>query len=509
MRRFLLFVGSPKQIEYSRTSLERIEAKSFENLKDFYLIEHQFLGEIELVVTLLPDINAVTHHLRHWPVDLLIYDERQGALDAVAAIQRMEEDIKNLAQIWGPDFHLPKGRMIVLLEPTEAISSKMFALGRMNVKDVQVASTSLSKTLRWIAQLIVSDWKQHQFKIGAAFNGGATEGFLYQIGCMYALNRALKSGSLYDCHAFSGVSSGSIVATILACGIPLREVILSAKGKSKRLPTMSASRLYDFAAKQIVTRLAKQTLQWQGLSPEKWGEKLLKIFPTGIMKGEWLHKYILRGIEEFGDRNAFSALDCELYVGVTQQDTFEHVILGHPPWTEVPISDAVRASCAIPPFFAPHKVGGQYFVDGQVTGSCNLELLVKRGCSLIFIIDPIIPNSSFEVGMTEKLGGIYSLVQSIKSLFFTRFRAELAHITERFPDVDFLVFQPYEECAEAMKGSPLKYWINDKITDLAYKGTLRRLRERYHVYYAKLYKYGFELRSQEELFELERKGLEV
>lgn len=508
MRRYLLYVGSLKQIDYSRNSLLRIDAELFNGDKDAFLIKHSSLGELELVVTLLSDIKMVTNHLRHWPVDLLIYDERLGAMDAIEAIAQMEEDIKNLAQLWGPDFHFPKGRMIVLLEPSQDISGKTFALGRSNVKDVIVAPPTLAKTLRWVARLIGGEEKQHH-KIGAAFSGGAVEGFLYQAGCTYALNRALKQGSLYDCQAYSGVSSGSVISAALAAEVPLHELILSIKGKSTRLPPFSSSLIYDVAGKHILSRIAKQTLEWEGLNPDKIGQKILKSFPTALLKGDRLHSFVLRAISEFNSKNSFVTLENDLFIGTTHQDTFEHVVMGLPPWQDVHISDAVRASCALPPFFAPHKIGGQTFIDGQITGVCNLELLVKRRCNLIFIIDPIIPYSSYEVGMTEKLGGIYTLIQSIKSLLHTRFRSELAHLTERFADVDFLVFQPYDECAEAMRGSPLKYWINTKITDLAYSTTLRRLRERHNVYNAKLSKYGFQLSSPEELYELERHGLEI
>ncbi|MBP6217676.1 MAG: patatin-like phospholipase family protein [Oligoflexales bacterium] len=509
MRRFLLYIGSPKQIEQSKQSLERIEAKPYEGHDGVYVVSHKFLADIELVVTLLPDINLVTQYLRYWPLDLLIYDERAGALDAITAIHRIDEYINSLAQQWGPDFHFPKSRMMTLLEASQDIAAKTFALGRINVKDILVAPPTLTKTLRWIARLIVSDWQQRPLKIGAAFSGGAIEGFMHQIGCAHALNRAFKKGSLYDCHAFSGVSSGSMIAATLACGVPLKEVILSIHGRSQRLPPFSTSRLFDFAGKQILYRLINQSLAFEGLSPEKWGQKLLKTFPTGLFKGEGLRQYVKQAIQEFGDRNSFSALDCDLFIGTTHQDAFEHVVMGLNPWQDVSISDAVRASCAIPPFFSPHQVGGQSFIDGQITGGCSLELLVKRGCNLIFIIDPVIPYASAEMGVTEKMGGLYTFIQSIKSLFYTRFRNELAHLTERFPDVDFLVFQPYDECAAVMRGSPIKYWVNTKIVDLSYKTTLMRLRERYHVYHTKLLKYGIELYSPQELLELERKGIDI
>ena len=85
----------------------------------------------------------------------------------------------------------------------------------------------------------------------------------------------------------------------------------------------------------------------------------------------------------------------------------------------------------------------------------------------------------------------------------------ISHITERYPNVDFVVFQPTGECAKAMSGSPIKIKPNYRIIELAYTSTLKRLRERHHVYSEKLGSFGLPMRSREEIEELEKKNLEI
>ncbi len=169
----------------------------------------------------------------------------------------------------------------------------------------------------------------------------------------------------------------------------------------------------------------------------------------------------------------------------------------------------MRASCALPPFYTPVTIGNRRFIDGQVTRTSNLELLVAGGCQLIFVIDPLKPFASQVPGTVEKEGGIFALIQTVKALVYTRFQSTLAHLTERYPDVDFIVLQPDENITRIMSGSPMRYRIRCEIIELAYRSTLKRLIERHEVYSSKLAKHGFILSSIEHLKELERTPLDI
>lgn len=507
MLHYLVYLSTPRQIEQVKKSLNRVLVRQPPPKGNVLHIVHPFLGKLELILTLLSDIEQVSKHLKHNPMDALIYDERGGGLDACLAIQKIEDSIANLSQQWGPDYRLSKGRFIVLLEQSKDLAEKSFKLGRMNVRDILVAPRHFVKTLRWIARALSSERKHNEEKVGLACNGGGMEGHLYQAGCLHALSRAFKGRSLHECEAYAGVSSGSLHATAMAAGISSEEVVRSIKGRSEKIPPLKSSVIYDFSPTEIVKRFGKQFQDWSALAPSTWMTKMMQFIPTGFLKGEGLLKYLKTTLKNHGIIDDFAALNADLFIGTTHQDTFEHVVMGAKPYQHVAISDAIRASCAVPPFFTPHQIDGEYYIDGQISRPCDLELLVKRGCAMILIVDPIIPYVSPETGHTENAGGLYNLIQTIKTLINARFRSELSHLIERYPDIDFLVFQPYGECATVMRGSPLKYKFNKKITDLAYASTLRRLRERYEVYSAKLIKYGFELVSPEELKALEEEGI--
>jgi predicted acylesterase/phospholipase RssA len=418
-------------------------------------------------------------------------------------------DVDELACTWGPDFHFPLSRVIAILAAENDAAHRTFLLGQEKLRDVLVAPASFSHILSWLVRLVKKTRDQQQNKVGISLSGGAMEGFLYQVGCCLALEFAMTGRSLYESNYFSGISSGSMVASAFAKNIPLIEIARTIHGKSMMIPEFKGSDLYDFAMIDILKRITRQSMRWSGLDLDKWRDKVSRSVPTGLFRGERLRSYIQDSIAAFGGEDSFADLDGRLLLGATHQDSFNHVVLGLPPWNDITVSDAVRASCALPPFFTPTTLKGVNFIDGQISRTSHLDLLIGQGCNLVFIIDPMKPYAERIPEGVDALGGIYTLIQTVKTLVYTRSQTVFSHMTEKYPDVDFLVFQPYDDCAEAMSGMPMRYRISPKIVDLAFKGTLRRLRERHHVYKVKLAKYGFSLISPQLLMRLEREGIPI
>ncbi|HET7420190.1 MAG TPA: patatin-like phospholipase family protein [Candidatus Dormibacteraeota bacterium] len=58
---------------------------------------------------------------------------------------------------------------------------------------------------------------------------------------------------------------------------------------------------------------------------------------------------------------------------------------------DVTVGQAVAASCAIPGFYRPVRIGSRLYVDGGVTSSTNLDLLAGEGLDLIICMLPLSP----------------------------------------------------------------------------------------------------------------------
>ncbi len=514
MKKYVAYVASPMQTFAVKSAILRIQGKPLKlesALTEGFEVKHAFLGETTLEVHLLSDLESLAPFLRQSPVDLLVYDERgEDAVQALIALAKIRSDFQSLAELWGPDFLFPMSRVVAILagDNQKSQAHRAFELGRVQVRDVCVAPKNTVVVLKWMHRLLTEKIDQRS-RIGVALSGGGVEGFLYQLGVMYALERALDGKSIHAASVFSGVSSGSICAAVLAAKIPLIEVIKAVHKKSDLLPPLNSSTVFDLASREILSRFAAESLVFPGFSPKDWVRQTLRKIPTGFFKGEELRKYFKRCFEIVGNNDEFRSLDSELFIGATDQDTFEHVVFGKDPWLHIPISDAIRASTALPPVYLPAQIQGRWFVDGQITRTCNLELVVESGCSLVLIIDPVKPLATLIPGSVDKMGGIHATIQAVKALVYTRFHNTLMHLTERYPNTDFIVFQPDEEVAQLMAGSPMRYKIRTQLVEFSYRQTMRQLRDRHHVYAAKFGKFGVTLRPKKLLSELEHQDRQL
>lgn len=504
MQQHLLYIVAPDELVKTKEAMERLEAKeqpSISGVTQDFVIKHRFLGNMILNVSFLCEVDRVAQHMRECPVDLLVYDERgENWAKAVDAIRHIKHEVRKLGDTWGPDFYFPMSRVVAVLSGDEKDSHMGFELGRLQVRDVYVGPKTTAAILRWLKD-ILNQGIVRESCAGVALSGGGLDGFLYQVGVIFAMQCALRDKSLADCDAISGVSSGAIAGALLASHGNVREMIRAFYGRSKLYPHFASSTLFDLAGKSISKRIIRESLQWS-LNPTTWPTKLIKSIPTGFFKGEALEEYFKAVIETSSGGDTFEGLKSDLFVGATDQDSFEHVTFGIKPFDKVAVSEALRASCAFPPIFAPKSIQGRRYIDGQVTKSCNFEVAVDRGARLVFVIDPLKPFATAQAGVLDEQGGFFGVVQTIKALVSTRFEQHLQHVSSQYPDVDFIVFQPDAHCAQLMAGSPMRYRIRTQIIEAAYRATLQQLRERYHVYSVKMARFGFNLRSPQKLKEL-------
>jgi NTE family protein len=69
--------------------------------------------------------------------------------------------------------------------------------------------------------------------------------------------------------------------------------------------------------------------------------------------------------------------------------TGERVVFGRLGAPSAGMADAVAASCAIPGFFQPVKIGGRCFVDGGMHSMSNADLLLEERLDLVVILNPL------------------------------------------------------------------------------------------------------------------------
>lgn len=152
---------------------------------------------------------------------------------------------------------------------------------------------------------------------------------------------------------------------------------------------------------------------------------------SGIFSTENLEKYLR---ENAHPQNTFDSLGVNLYVVATQLNHSRKVVFGHFPETTkddevkyakfATISQAVAASAALPPFFAPYPIHDErgreiYFFDGEIRDTLSTHVAADHGADLVvssYSIQPYHYNSA--IGSLHEFGmpiifnqALYQVVQ--------------------------------------------------------------------------------------------------
>jgi len=314
-------------------------------------------------------------------------------------------------------------------------------------------------------------------KVALCLAGGGVEGTLYQLGVLSALEHFLPDYSLTEVEIFCGISSGAILAALLANGLTpsaLREGLV--KG-SHRIEAIRRFDLFDPNIGEFVRRAA--SLSWEVLRGRQGPlSALFQLPPAGMFAGARLRRWLARQLSRPGMSDRFDALPRQLYIGATDQDTSEHVLFGSPSAPRVPIHVAIRASMALVPFYAPEKIEGRYYIDGGFTRTTNMRVAVQEGATLVILVDPMVPVATPEAGHVAERGAIYGSMQALKSLINGRFDKAVPTLRAMYPQVAFHLFQPGEGVRRMMAGSPMKYFYQEEVAEIAYRETVRDIRAR-------------------------------
>ncbi len=144
--------------------------------------------------------------------------------------------------------------------------------------------------------------------------------------------------------------------------------------------------------------------------------------------------------------------------------TGRRVVLGRrvPPRTD--LHTAVEASCAIPGFFQPVRVGRRTLVDGGVHSTTNLDLATKISPDLIIGVVPM----AFEPGHSP--AGLDGVVRSYAQ---NRLAREVAQA--RGTGARTLLIRPSRHDLTAMGANLMRRAGNERVTRIAYESAARQL----------------------------------
>lgn len=402
-------------------------------------------------------------------VDVVVIDGRGACGGDTGEGAAFLERLFPQHEIGGP---ARRQRTLVLVGADAAGARLAFLAGTKRVAEVLVAPSEQA-VLRRVIELISGP----AGKVALCLAGGGIEGLLYEVGVLRAIEHFLEDRPLQDFDLFYGISAGSILAALLANGLSPTEIAEGLRHGNERLERITRRDIFDPNVREFGRRAWGLVRDVVGLGEARNPiSALYRAIPSSAFAGDALREYMRRQLNRPGMSDHFDELRRPLYIGATDQDTSEAVVFGDVGWTDVPVHKAVRASCALTPFFAPERVGGRWYIDGAFSRTTNMRVAVKHGATLALLVDPLVPIRSEVAGYVRRKGGLFATMQGLKALINGRFDKAVGSIREMYPHVAFHLFRPEGDEMRLLSGSPMKFLYREEIEDLAYQRTLRKIR---------------------------------
>jgi NTE family protein len=424
---------------------------------------------------------------------------RSGGTDALVIDARGEtgglEDRSSLALLRGlfaehdlPRFMSPDKAWLVIDDAQAALA---FEAGRLHIAGVVAAQPGVDAWEDIWQRIAETTQAGRGGRIALCLAGGGTEGLLYEVGVLRALQQFLPSYKLEDVDIICGISAGAILGGLLANGLGPTELAAGLRGEESRLDPIRRHDLFDPNLRELGRRAMR--LSWEVARGKRSPlSALFRLPPAGLFAGDGLRKWLTHQFTKPGMVDRFEDLPHKLFIGATDQDSSQHVVFGSDDAPRVPIHVAIRASTALAPFYAPEQIDGRYYVDGGFTRTTNMRVAVDKGATLVILVDPLVPVSTSQAGHVADRGAIYTAMQGLKSLINGRFDKAVPTLRQMYPQVAFHLFQPGVDTRRVMAGSPMKYFAREAIIDMAYRETARDIRsfrmsqlardfERHHV----------------------------
>ena len=149
---------------------------------------------------------------------------------------------------------------------------------------------------------------------------------------------------------------------------------------------------------------------------------------------------------------------------------------------DVPVSQAVQASIALPGLYRPVRIAGRDYVDGGVKKTAHINLAIQSGADLVICINPIVPilndtNGGPLPGHLSERGVTYVLDQALRIMLHGRMEYGMERYRREHPEVDILLIEPTRDDLRMFSYNIMRYSARRVMAQHGYESTLAFFRK--------------------------------
>ncbi len=245
-------------------------------------------------------------------------------------------------------------------------------------------------------------------KIGLVLGAGGTVGMAYHAGVL----RALEQVTGFDpatADLIVGTSAGSVVAAHLRSGWTTKDFWELALGTHARLAAQGRTTAATRA--EVLSPLIRGPVDAfrRGVGSAYVLGRSISRLPVPHPPGP-LQRLFPGGLFSMSETRAILADQLPstwpgrpLWLCAVDIRSGRRIVLGRRTPPPVSLVDAVMASCAIPGFYQPVRLGSLTLVDGGAHSTTNLDLAAQAGCTYILGIAPMAFDTSRPPGPIRQL----------------------------------------------------------------------------------------------------------
>ena len=231
-------------------------------------------------------------------------------------------------------------------------------------------------------------------RIGLVLGAGGLTGAAWMTGALPALQQRLGRAA-GDAEVMIGTSAGSVLVAGLRCRASVEEMIGFHRGQAipglrelppahggRRLPPLPQPRMGS--PMLWCTALLTPHRVHPRVSATAW-------LPQGRGQHTALHAMIghLHARHHAARGTAGHWVDGQTWIVALDYDSGQRVVFGRPGAPAAPLPDAVVASCSIPGWYRPVRIGGRRYIDGGVRSLTSLVLMADAGVDEVYVLAPM------------------------------------------------------------------------------------------------------------------------